>query len=82
MGNLFNDDFRDFTRAFESAKVRYLLIGGYAVIIHGYNRTTDDMDLWVDRAPGNYAKIVCYNDLITLKKAAGRMRDMDDLQNL
>jgi hypothetical protein len=28
-------------------KVEYLLIGGYAVIYYGYERTTADMDLWL-----------------------------------
>jgi murein L,D-transpeptidase YafK len=30
---------------------------GYAVIIHGYNRTTGDMDIWVNRTEENYQKI-------------------------
>jgi hypothetical protein len=28
--------------------VKYLLVGGYAVIFHGYSLTTGDMDIWVD----------------------------------
>jgi hypothetical protein len=28
-------------------QVEYLLIGGFAVVIHGYERTTGDMDLWL-----------------------------------
>jgi len=28
-------------------QVDFLLIGGYAVIFHGYVRTTGDMDIWV-----------------------------------
>jgi len=28
-------------------KVRFLVIGGYAVIHYGYKRTTGDMDLWI-----------------------------------
>jgi hypothetical protein len=27
------------------------------VILHGYSRTTGDMDIWVDRTPENYNKI-------------------------
>ncbi len=34
--------------------VRYLLVGGYAVIHYGYHRTTGDMDLWVQ--PSNEQK--------------------------
>jgi hypothetical protein len=35
-----------------------MLVGGYATIIHGYNRTTGDLDLWVRRSKENYDKIV------------------------
>jgi hypothetical protein len=32
---------------------RYLLIGGFAVILHGFVRTTKDVDLLVDPSPEN-----------------------------
>lgn len=54
MGNLFNNDFRDFLSALNKANVRYLLVGGYSVILHGYPRTTGDMDIWVERTKENY----------------------------
>ena len=57
MGNIFNDDFREFIQCFNQAKVKYILVGGYSVILHGYSRTTGDMDIWVDRTPENYLKI-------------------------
>jgi predicted nucleotidyltransferase len=55
MGNIFHDDFRDFLQALNNNRVRYLLVGGYAVIFYGYARTTGDMDLWVDCTAENYA---------------------------
>lgn len=58
MGNIFNDDFRDFISALNEARVEYLLVGGYAVIIHGYRRTTGDLDLWVSPTQENYKKLV------------------------
>lgn len=36
--------------------VKYLLIGGYAVIMHGYPRTTGDMDLWLEPKNENKQK--------------------------
>jgi len=36
-------------------KVKFLLVGDYAVIYHGYKRTTGDMDLWLE--PNNNNKI-------------------------
>lgn len=44
MGNLFQQDFRDFLAALSQQEVRYMLVGGFAVILHGYARTTGDMD--------------------------------------
>jgi len=57
MGNIFNDDFRDFIQALNKCEVKYILVGGYSVILHGYNRTTGDMDVWVERTSENYSKL-------------------------
>jgi predicted nucleotidyltransferase len=57
MSNIFNKDFRDFIAAFNACSVKYVLVEGYSVIIHGYARTTGDMDLWVERSEENYLKI-------------------------
>ena len=57
MGNIFHKDFRDFLSAFNKQEVRYILVGGFAVILHGYSRTTGDMDIWVERTPENYLRI-------------------------
>ena len=58
MGNILNEDFKDFIQSLNNNEVEYILVGGYAVIIHGYNRTTGDMDIWVNRTKENYDKIV------------------------
>ena len=58
MGNIFEQDFRDFIQALNDSKVRYILVGGYSVIIHGYSRTTGDMDIWVQRDSENYQKLI------------------------
>jgi len=57
LGNIFNSDFREFIAALNRNQVRYILVGGYSVILHGYPRTTGDMDLWVERTKENYLKI-------------------------
>ena len=57
MGNIFNQDFRDFIAALNQEEVRYILVGGYSVILHGYPRTTGDMDIWVERTTENYHRI-------------------------
>lgn len=57
MGTIFNDDFRDFIQALNNQNVDYILVGGYAVILHGYRRVTGDMDIWVKRTKENYLKL-------------------------
>ncbi|MET0634720.1 MAG: DUF6036 family nucleotidyltransferase [Chitinophagaceae bacterium] len=57
MANIFNDDFRDFLASLNSNNVRYLLVGGFSVILHGYSRTTGDMDIWVERSSENYQRL-------------------------
>lgn len=58
MANIFNQDFREFIQALNNNKVEYLLVGGYAVIIYGYSRTTGDMDIWVNNTKENYQKLM------------------------
>jgi len=57
MGNIFNDDFRDFIKCFNDYQVNYILVGGYSVILNGYSRTTGDIDIWVEKTSENYQKI-------------------------
>lgn len=42
-----HDQLQEFLRYLNSEKVEYLIVGGYAVNIHGYSRLTDDIDVWV-----------------------------------
>jgi len=58
MANLFNQDFQDFINCLNKNEVKYLLVGGYAVILHGYIRSTADMDIWVHRSQKNYRKLM------------------------
>lgn len=58
MNHIFNEDFQDFIRALNECRVEYILVGGYAVILHGYSRTTGDMDIWVKPDEENYSRLV------------------------
>jgi len=44
---IFNQDFREFIELLNKHKVRYLVIGGYAVAFHGHPRYTKDLDVWI-----------------------------------
>lgn len=57
MLNVFNIDFLEFLELLDNHEVEYLLVGGYAVILHGYARSTGDMDLWVNQTNQNYNKL-------------------------
>src|SRR5215471_1260181 len=57
MADLFNRDFQDFLEALNKANVEYMLVGGYAVILHGYIRSTADMDVWVNKTKENYQRL-------------------------
>ena len=54
---IFNSDFIDFIDALNTSSVNYLLVGGYAVILNGYIRTTGDMDIWVLPTKENYQQL-------------------------
>ena len=58
MSHIFNQDFQEFLQALYDNQVEYLLVGGYATIIHGYSRTTGDLDIWVNQTGENYDKLV------------------------
>ena len=51
------EDVRSICSALDRAGARYVLIGGFAVILHGGERTTKDIDLLVDPAPENVARL-------------------------
>jgi len=50
-------DFKEFLKSLNSNGVEYLLIGGYAVAIHGHVRATSDIDVWVKISPENASRI-------------------------
>ena len=144
---MFSQDFKEFVELLIKHQVEYLIVGGYAVGIHGYPRYTGDLDIWIKISRDNSEKIlkvinefgfssynlkvddfltegnviqlgyppvridilnqldgvifdecyknrvftkidkikinlISYEDLIKNKKACGRHRDFDDLENL
>lgn len=55
--DLLNEDFVDFLQSLAAAGVEAILVGGYAVVLHGYHRTTGDLDIWVNPTPENYRRL-------------------------
>ena len=52
------NDFKEFLKLLRAHDVKYLLIGAYAVALHGYVRSTNDIDLWVAMTPDNAERVV------------------------
>ncbi|MBM4144315.1 MAG: hypothetical protein FJ225_12095 [Lentisphaerae bacterium] len=50
---MLNEDYRDMLQALVDEKVKFLLVGAYALAAHGYPRATMDIDIWVMPAPDN-----------------------------
>jgi hypothetical protein len=55
--NILIDEHHRLLAAMNINHVRYLLVGGYAVIMHGYGRTTGDMDLWIEASVDNIGRL-------------------------
>lgn len=50
--------YRDFIELLNKHKVQYILVGGVAVFSHGYERSTGDVDLWINPASENMKKVI------------------------
>ncbi|MCP4451340.1 MAG: hypothetical protein GY809_07760, partial [Planctomycetes bacterium] len=51
-------DFKEFLKLLNDLKVKYLLVGGYAVGYYGYPRATADIDIWIAVAPDNAQNVL------------------------
>ncbi len=50
--------------AFNHLEVKYMVVGGFAVNFHGYNRSTGDLDLWISNTHENLNNLkMALNDL-------------------
>ncbi|GGH54208.1 hypothetical protein GCM10007423_60500 [Dyadobacter endophyticus] len=79
-------------------QVQYLLVGGMAGVVHGYIRTTLDMDLWIGNTRENTEafvqallandfdgipfRVIHLRDLIKEKKASAKKKDLADVEEL
>ncbi len=59
---IFDDNFLDLIKLFDKHEVKYVLVGGLAVLIHGHFRTTKDMDIFYERTEENVVKLLAAID--------------------
>ncbi|MEN8249401.1 MAG: hypothetical protein ABFS32_10755 [Bacteroidota bacterium] len=55
--SIFNSDFIEYLTLLNEYQVEYVLVGGMAVNLHGYRRTTGDMDIFVKSDFENHQKL-------------------------
>lgn len=53
-----NPDFVDLLRSLLTADVRFMIVGAYAVGVHGRPRATKDLDVWVEASAENAPKVI------------------------
>lgn len=46
--DILDDDLLKFWQVLNEHEVRYLMVGGFAVRFNGYNRNTEDIDMWLE----------------------------------
>ena len=46
--DILDDELLKFWRSLSAHNVRYIMVGGFATRFHGFNRNTDDLDIWLD----------------------------------
>jgi hypothetical protein len=67
-----HQDFLDLLRAFTDHNVRFLIVGAYALGVHGRPRATGDLDVWVDPTPENAEHV-----MTALRQFGAPMGDVD-----
>ena len=55
---MLSPDFKEFIQSLSDNQVRYLVVGGYAVALHGYPRYTKDLDVWIELTPENASRMI------------------------
>lgn len=87
---VFNEELLKFWRALQQNDVLYIMVGGVATNLHGYHRTTDDIDVWIKDTLGNRQNLrkdvsvpfLHINHLLANKKAVNRPKDQVDVIEL
>ncbi len=75
-----NSDFSDLLGLFKDNGVKYLVIGGYAVIQHAESRFTQDLDLWIGTDLANAGAV--YRSLREFGAPLVGMTEADQLRAL
>ncbi|HME92519.1 MAG TPA: hypothetical protein VKE49_13905 [Myxococcaceae bacterium] len=56
MTTTLNEDFRDLLQVFVEGDVQFLIVGAYALAVHGLPRATGDLEVWIEPTPQNASR--------------------------
>src|ERR1700678_3427580 len=71
--DMLDDELVRFWKTLNENGVRYLMVGGFATRFHGFNRSTDDLDMWLEDTSRNRQLLrkafseLGYGDFISLE---------------
>jgi hypothetical protein len=51
--DILDDELINLWRAFDKNDLKYIMVGGFASILNGYNRLTSDIDIWIKDSKEN-----------------------------
>ena len=51
--DVFDKEILSFWKALQENGVQYIMVGGYAINLHGFQRFTSDLDIWLNDTPDN-----------------------------
>jgi Nucleotidyl transferase of unknown function (DUF2204) len=52
-----NSNFKDLLSILNGCDVKYLIVGGYAVMLYSEPRFTKDLDVWIEASPDNASRV-------------------------
>ncbi len=77
-----HQDFREFLKLLNETGVEYLIVGGYAVVMHGYVRATGDIDIWVNNTTRNAERIVAALERFGFESLKLQTKDFEKPDNV
>ncbi|MGA9997934.1 MAG: DUF6036 family nucleotidyltransferase [Pyrinomonadaceae bacterium] len=55
---MLNQDFKEMLLCLKDEEVEFIIVGAYALAVHGFPRATGDIDIWVGNSSDNARKIM------------------------
>lgn len=72
---MLNEDYKEMLSCLVGEKVEFIVVGAYALAVHGYPRATGDIDIWVNPEESNSGRV--YRALARFGAPMGGIREED-----